>query len=311
MNPIDIYNASDDVIEKIIRDVEKQLHFGVKQIGKDIINASAEILIIKKGVIDSDLSDAQKLHETALLSVDKNLSPVSKAINNGMKNVDAEAKKQFSKLEIFQDVDAERSDLELLKNQATDTFSFIGDEFADNAGRLFYDAVLTNMTYDQFLEKFDQLLIEGSSEYGKALDGYAETYIRDSYMKYYQDVHNLKADIAGLDDFLYYGNIMASSRAWCIVRVGQTFTKKQIDSWDGDSWKGKSCHPMICRGGYNCRHHWRPVRKEWIEGGVINVNSIFEEKPEQMTDSLRADIIKESKVISTSMYDKLLDREII
>lgn len=311
MNPMDIYNLTDERVDAIVAGVEKRLHFGIKKIGKDIINASAEILDVKKGVIDSDLESAQKLHEAAMNSTSKNMVAISDSIKSGMENVDAAAEEGFRKLEIIQDVDAEKVDLDILKNQAADTFSFIGDDFANNAGRLFYDAVLTGMEYDVFLEKFNQLLIEGGSEYGKSLDQYANAYIHDAYMKYYQDVHNMKAMLAGLDDFLYYGNIMASSRAWCIVRVGQVFSKKQIDSWAGDRWKGKSCHPMICRGGYNCRHHWRPVDREWIKGGSINVNSIFEEQPSVMTESLRNEIRMESKVISKDMFDSLVGRGII
>jgi hypothetical protein len=123
-------------------------------------------------------------------------------------------------------------------------------------------------------------------------------FVRDTSLNYYQNIHLLKADIAGIDSFLYAGNVMASSRAWCIVRVGKIFTKIQIESWNNDKWKGKSCQPLICRGGYNCRHHWRPTRPEWIDDIPKKTGSWYQENPDTLDPKLRQEIESESRKLN-------------
>ena len=52
-------------------------------------------------------------------------------------------------------------------------------------------------------------------------------------------------------------------RDWCRQHSGKVYTEEQIrELWTQD-WSGKAAgDPFIVRGGYNCRHHWRPVFRE-------------------------------------------------
>ena len=82
-------------------------------------------------------------------------------------------------------------------------------------------------------------------------------------MNFHQEVQLFKAEDAGMDSFLYIGDIIATTRDFCRRRVGRVYTKAQIESWNFP-WAGKSGPALTHRGGYNCRHHWQPVRKEWL-----------------------------------------------
>jgi hypothetical protein len=91
------------------------------------------------------------------------------------------------------------------------------------------------------------------------MDRYAELYAHDGIRNFHQQVTLKKAEDAGVENFLYYGNLINTSRDFCIARVGKTFTKDEIEAMGSLTWQGKSGPPLTNRGGYNCRHHWVPV----------------------------------------------------
>jgi hypothetical protein len=114
-------------------------------------------------------------------------------------------------------------------------------------------------------------------------------------MRYYTGVNVKKAKDADIETFLYYGDIIRSSRAFCIARVGKLFTVKEIKKWDDDklTWKGKKPgSTLINRGGYNCRHSWHPCEEEWLEDGSIKVQSWHDEQG-GMPDSLIKEVKRE------------------
>ena len=112
-----------------------------------------------------------------------------------------------------------------------------------------------------------------------------------AFVMYAQQV---KAKDAGIDTFLYYGNLMGSSRAFCIARAGRVFTRKQIDSWNNFKWQGKKPGSVfINRGGYNCRHSFMTVRRSWVKTGKIKTQTYWTQPGMDMPDSLKKEIKKE------------------
>ena len=55
---------------------------------------------------------------------------------------------------------------------------------------------------------------------GRPMSMYAGLFVQDGMMNYYRSVTMAKAAQAKIKHFLYYGNVMNSSRAWCIARGG-------------------------------------------------------------------------------------------
>ena len=95
---------------------------------------------------------------------------------------------------------------------------------------------------------------------GNNLRRYATQMAQDSLMQFDASINTAIGKESGATKWKYLGSTVRDSRPFCVEHAGQVFTEEEItDTWAG-SWKGKSSgDPYIVRGGYNCRHHWRPV----------------------------------------------------
>lgn len=95
---------------------------------------------------------------------------------------------------------------------------------------------------------------------GNNLRKYSTVYAQDSLMQFSASANVAIGKESGADKWKYYGSVIRDSREFCKEHAGKTYTEEEIrDIWQGE-WKGKSAgDPFIVRGGYNCRHHFRPV----------------------------------------------------
>ena len=98
---------------------------------------------------------------------------------------------------------------------------------------------------------------------GNNLRRYSTQMAQDSLMQFDASINTAIGIQSGATKWKYYGGLIRDSRPFCREHAGQVFTEEEIaETWAG-SWKGKSSgDPLIVRGGYNCRHHWRPVFDE-------------------------------------------------
>jgi len=96
---------------------------------------------------------------------------------------------------------------------------------------------------------------------GRNMRRYARQMVHDSIMQFDASVNMAAAQRLGADEFKYYGSVVEDSRDWCIRHVNKTYSEDEIrEMWDENEWQGKAAgDPFIVRGGYNCRHHFRPV----------------------------------------------------
>ena len=102
--------------------------------------------------------------------------------------------------------------------------------------------------------------IYAADKTGNNMRRYATQIAQDSLMQFDASI-NVNAGIqAGAGSWKYYGDVIRDSRPFCRKHAGNTYTTEEIaEIWSGD-WAGKaSGDPFIVRGGYNCRHHFRPV----------------------------------------------------
>ncbi len=128
---------------------------------------------------------------------------------------------------------------------------------------------------------------------GNNLRRYATQMAQDSLMQFDASVNTAIGKQTGATKWKYYGTTIRDTRPFCREHVNQVFTTEEIEETWAGSWKGKaSGDPYIVRGGYNCRHHWRPV---------------FDEEPEQedqtatVTDepnSQETDVVNEVEFVS-------------
>jgi len=105
--------------------------------------------------------------------------------------------------------------------------------------------------------------IYSADKLGNNMRRYSSQMVHDSLMQFDASVVTNVGKESGADAWKYYGSNINDTRDWCRRHAGKTYTEDEIrELWTQD-WAGKAAgDPFIVRGGYNCRHHWRPVFKE-------------------------------------------------
>ena len=103
--------------------------------------------------------------------------------------------------------------------------------------------------------------IYASDRTGRNMRKFASQMAHDSVMQFDASLNVAAAREVGADRWKYYGSVVNDTRQWCEDRAGLEFTEDEIrEQWANNDWPGKAPgDPFIVRGGYNCRHHWRPV----------------------------------------------------
>lgn len=86
-----------------------------------------------------------------------------------------------------------------------------------------------------------------------------KAWVRDANMQYARGVQLAYAEETGEEYFEYMGPVDDVTRPFCKRLEGRILHRSEIDALDnGQTGQGTA---LIAGGGYNCRHHWRPVRK--------------------------------------------------
>lgn len=105
--------------------------------------------------------------------------------------------------------------------------------------------------------------IYAADKLGNNMRRYATQIVHDSLLQFDASITVQTGKESGADAWKYYGSNINDTRDFCRKHAGKTYTEDEIrEIWSGD-WAGKAAgDPFIVRGGYGCRHHWRPVFKE-------------------------------------------------
>jgi len=168
--------------------------------------------------------------------------------------------------------------METLAAQAVAEFERFGAQAQESIASAMYNHVAARGQYSDLVAEMSAILGTGVDVRGNSMARYADLWANDGIMNFHQSVTLKKAGDAGLTTFLYYGNVIRTSRSFCIDRAGKVYSREQIESWDGISWRGKSGPPLTYRGGWNCRHHWHPIKKEWVPEGSIKTGDYYTER---------------------------------
>lgn len=90
----------------------------------------------------------------------------------------------------------------------------------------------------------------------------AEQLFRDSTIQFARSVQSSRAEEQDYEYFKYFGPVDSITRPFCAPLVGGIFSRDEIEQMDnGQTGTGSV---MVAGGGYNCRHHWQPVRRSWF-----------------------------------------------
>jgi len=105
--------------------------------------------------------------------------------------------------------------------------------------------------------------VYAADKLGNNMRRYATQMVHDSLMQFDAGVNVQAGKETGATQWKYYGSVINDSREFCAEHAGKVYTEDEINEiWKGN-WAGKAAgNPFIVRGGYNCRHHWRPYYSE-------------------------------------------------
>ena len=121
--------------------------------------------------------------------------------------------------------------------------------------------------------------IYAADKLGNNMRRYSSQMVHDSLMQFDASVVTKTGFDSGADAWKYYGSNINDTRDWCRQHSGKVYTEDQIRELWTQNWAGKaSGDPFIVRGGYNCRHHWRPVFTE-LEDSPPVVEDTTQGKP--------------------------------
>jgi hypothetical protein len=128
-----------------------------------------------------------------------------------------------------------------------------------------FEAVVTGGRSADTANLIHEMLAGSQSELAK----YSGVYAQDSIMRYHSALNRLVMTETGT--WYYAGTIMARTRPFCRSHVGHAYSEEYIKALSTVDWAGKAPGDvLIVRGGYNCRHMWVPVPRDWAqEEGVM------------------------------------------
>jgi hypothetical protein len=225
-----------------------------------------------------NLKQAQQMHKDMVNIFEEEYGKGARRAVNGFNAVAEEIARNFKSLDVaatFTRVDKDM--ITALKSQALQEYEQFGLAAQEKIAATMYDTVVAKGSWAELTATVRGILAGGKDARGLSLATYTDTWANDAVMNFQQQVHLKKARDAGLVMFLYYGNVVGQSRPFCIDRAGKVYSQKVIEGWNTISWQGKSGPPLTHRGGYNCRHHWQPVKKDWVPEGAIEVGDYFDE----------------------------------
>lgn len=239
-----------------------------KKLQKNILDTLTE-LSTKNGRVEglsANLTNLQTIQKKVERIFGLQFNPDMRKITDDFKTAKNQIKSNFKIVD--EAVKFTSIDNEILQTLADGSYQeYLGLSGAakNQVTQAMYNHVIAGDSFSDLVNTINGALVgtAAKSVTGRSLAQYARLYARDQIMNFHNDVLLKKASDLEMDHFLYFGTIMGGTRKFCRRRVGNVYTKKEIDSWKY-KWQGKSGPAFTHRGGYNCRHHWQPVRKEWL-----------------------------------------------
>jgi hypothetical protein len=279
---LNVVNQTDQTIGATVGSSQAMLKNSIRKLERDIMVAYQGLTVGDGGNLIGprvNLKQSQKIHKKIVNLFEEQYGTGARRAVKGYATVDAAIMKEFKAFDIAADFTSIDKDmLTALKEQAYTEYVQFGTAAQERIAQTMYDTVAGGGSFSELMKTTTGILLGGKDARGRSLSAYATQWANDGVMNYHQSVTLKKAKDASLVTFLYYGDIITTSRQFCIDRVGKVFSKKQIESWDGMVWSGKSGPALTYRGGYNCRHHWHPIKKDWVPDGEIPIQDIYAEQ---------------------------------
>ncbi len=283
-------DKSDKFFDRAISIDQKRLQRSINALENRIIQDVASLATDNGNLVSPrvNLKQAQKIHKKLTTMFDETYGVAVRETVAGYDSAANLVLDNFNDLDVAMHFTSfDKTMLKALGNQKVLEFAALGVQAQERITQAMYNSVAAELPMSALIDEIKGALVGSVSATGVPLANYANLYARDAMMNYYNTVHLEKANQAGLDHFLFTGNVMATSRSFCIHRAGKVYSEEEIKSWNFN-WAGKRGPAMTYRGGWNCRHHWHAVDPEWVPEGEIAVQKWEDLDLEKRLASLEA-----------------------
>lgn len=267
-------------ILKIFSDLDKYLNFEMESqsrrlaralslVENRIINLLGSLSVDKNGNMKGSkvsIKMANQIHVEIAKEFEKEFGSAVSSVLEKRRAFVSKISGFFSDLEIPNSFSAvTKSMLKALTEQDFIVYKTLSQETTNRIAQSIYDGVIGGQKFSQTVRSIRAAITGYEDVAGRPLTQYAQTYAQDSLMRYYATIQKQSADDGGLTDFMYVGDVIKTTRPFCKSHAGKIYSREEIDELDKQTWQGKSGSVWVSRGGYNCRHHWVAVKKEFVE----------------------------------------------
>jgi hypothetical protein len=258
-----------DALDKKIKGNQRSLLLAIKNLEKRVVSEFSTLDLTDTGNLVGprvNLKKAQHLHSRLTALFEEEYGTAVKEQIGGYNEVAGWIKDNFEEFDVIaQYTDVDRTMMTQLRKQSLLEFTNIGRDAQTKITQSLYNSVAAGAPMSDLVTAITGALVGHVDARGRPLSKYAELYANDGLMNFYNSVHIEKGKQAGLDHYLYVGDVIRATRDFCAKRAMEVYSEEEINSWT-HNWSGKRGPAMIYRGGWNCRHHWRAVRPEWVKG---------------------------------------------
>ena len=273
-------------LDSALEEADQRILRAMEQLESRIVRLASGLEIDAAGNIKGPkwtLKQAQTIHKQLATEFADTFGEAIQSNVQGFDTVAAFVEAQFAALDVpvaFSTLD--REVIDALKAQSFAVYDGLSMETQNRVAQAVYDSAIAGETFERLTAKIAAALIGHKDVRGRPLSQYATTYAQDSLMEFYSELHRTKAKEAGLEHFIYYGDIIRTTRPFCRTRAGKVFTAAEVDSWNRlGPWKGRKPGPVqLVRGGYNCRHHLHAVDPSWVPEEGVEVLVYRDGEPE-------------------------------
>jgi len=259
---------TNEALENKIGMDQRRLRKSITNLEKKIVSEFSQLSTSDLGNLlgpKVNLKKAQHLQKRLVKLFEEEYGKTVRSSVEGYSEISGWIDDNFKELDViakFTDVD--KTMMNQLAKQNLLEFTNIGVQAQTRISQAMYNLVSSGAMFDDLVKEIRGALTGHKDARGQPLSKYAELYANDGIMNYYNSVHVEKGREAGLRHMLYVGDIIATTRDFCTKRAMKVYTVTQINSWT-HNWQGKRGPALTYRGGWNCRHHWKAVKKEWID----------------------------------------------
>jgi len=261
--------STDTFLEEMRRRHKGRLRKAIRALEDKMVNQLAHLDVTAGGRLEGvkiNLKQTQKIHARMLTIFEEEYGQTVGRVVGEYGQIATHIKRSWRHLgESVHFTDIDRAMLTSLQRQSYGQFAQFGEMAQTRMADAMYSSVVAGASYAQLVKTVQGILRGHVDVRGRSMMAYADTHAFDAVMNFHNDVNIKKSEDLGIKNFMYVGDIITTTRPFCRRRAGELYTRRQIDAWNRLSWAGKSGPPFTHRGGYNCRHHWRGFKDDWLD----------------------------------------------